>query len=73
MSNKELMFDAGVRVSEGAALWLEDGADRFVRRNNIEPRKDVVVYQSSDALCGGKSLLEAGVQHCGIISALCGA
>ena len=63
------MFDAGVWVSEGAVLRLEDGADVFVRCNNVEPREDVVVRQSSDALHCGKSLLEAGVEHCGVVSA----
>ena len=36
-------FDAGVRVGEGAALWLEDRADAFVWGDHVEPHKEVVV------------------------------
>ena len=54
MTDKELMFDASIRVRKGAALWLEDGVDTFVRRHDVEPCKEVVIHQSNDALCCGK-------------------
>jgi hypothetical protein len=53
-SDEELLFDAGVRVGEGAALWLEDWVNAFVRRNDVEPCEEVVIRQSNDALHGGK-------------------
>ena len=64
MPNEELMLDAGARVGEGTALWLEDGANAFVQGDNIEPHKEVVVSQSNDVLCGVKRLLEAGIEGC---------
>ena len=52
--DEELLFDAGVRVGEDTALWLEDGSDTFVGRDNIEPCKEVVVCESNDAFRGGE-------------------
>ena len=43
MSNEELLFNAGIQVGEGTALWLEDGSDALVGRNDVETCKEVVV------------------------------
>ena len=63
------MFNAGVRVGEGTALWLEDRGDAFVRGDHVEPREEVVVRQSNDALCGGEGLPEAHIECRGIVTA----
>jgi hypothetical protein len=47
MSNEELSFDAGVRVGEGTALWLEDRADALVGHDNVETCEEVVVRESN--------------------------
>ena len=64
-----LVFDAGVEVSEGTALWLQDGADALVRHDDVEPCKEVVVCQSNGMLHGGMGLLEAGVKYCSVVIA----
>ena len=43
MPDEELLFDSGVRVSERAALWLEDGSNVPVGRYNVEACKEAVV------------------------------
>jgi len=68
MPEEELVFEAGVGVHEGTALGLEDGADALVRGDDVETRKEVVVHQSNDALCGGEGLPEASIQCCIIIT-----
>jgi hypothetical protein len=70
MPEEELVFDTGVGVHDGTALRLEDGADAPVKGDNVEPRKEVVVCQSNDALHGGEGLPKASFEHCGIIVAL---
>ena len=53
MPDEELLFDAGVRVGEGTALWLEDGSDTLVGRDDVEPCEEVVVRESNDTFrCG---------------------
>jgi hypothetical protein len=54
MPNKEFLFDAGVWVGEGTALWLEDGLDVFVGRDDVEPCEEVVVRESNDTFRGGE-------------------
>jgi hypothetical protein len=53
VTHEVLEFGPGVGISEGAALGLEDGADALVGHNHVEPRKEVVVCKSDDALRGG--------------------
>ena len=43
MPDKELLFDPGVLVRECAALWLEDGSDAFVGRDDVEACEEAVV------------------------------
>jgi len=52
--DKELSFDAGVQVGEGTALWLEDGADALVGRDDIETCEVVAVRESNDPFHGGE-------------------
>ncbi len=61
---EELMFEAGVRVHEGAALKLEDGVDAFVWGDDVETCKEAVVCQSNNVFIGGEGLPEAGVHPC---------
>ena len=41
--NEDLLFDSGVRIGECAALWLEDGPDALVGRDDVEACKEAVV------------------------------
>jgi hypothetical protein len=50
--NEKLLFDAGVRIGEGTALWLEDGADTIVGSDDVEPSEEVVVCESNDMFHG---------------------
>ena len=43
MPDKELLFDPGVRVGECEALWLEDGLDALVGRDDVEACEEAVV------------------------------
>ena len=54
MSDEELVFVTGFWVTEGAALWLEDGTDAFVGHEDVEPCEEVVVCEGNDALRSGK-------------------
>jgi hypothetical protein len=47
MPNQELVFDASVGVGDGAALWLDDGADAFVRCDDVEICTKFVICQSN--------------------------
>ena len=49
MLDKELLFNASVRISEGTALRLEyEGT--LVGHDDIEPCDEVVVHESNDVL-----------------------
>ena len=52
--DEERLFDSGVRVGESAALWLEDGPDVLVGRDDVEACKEAVVRESNDAFCCGE-------------------
>jgi len=54
MPDEELLFDSGVRVGECAALWLEDGSDALVGRDDVEACEEAVVRESNDAFRGGE-------------------
>ena len=69
MPNEELVFKSGVGVRGGTVLWLEDGVHALVRGDDVETGKEVVVRQGDDALRGLEGLLEAGVEHRGIVAA----
>ena len=52
--DEKLLFNAGVRIGEGTVLWLEDGADALVGRDDVETCEEVVVHESNDTFRGGE-------------------
>ena len=62
VADEVLVLDAHIGVGEGAALWLEDGADMLVWHDHVETREQVVVRQRSDTLGRGETSAEAGVE-----------
>jgi hypothetical protein len=60
------LFDPGVWVRECAALWLEDGSDAFVGRDDVEACEEAVVGESNDAFCGGKGLTKTSIERRGV-------
>lgn len=54
VSDEELLLDASIRVDEGTAVWLDDGSDALVGRDDVETCEEVVVRESNDTFHGGK-------------------
>ena len=68
MAEEELLFEAGVNISKGAALGLEEWGEAFSRRDDIKSHKEVVVCKGNDTLGCSEGLEEDNALHGGVFS-----
>ena len=66
VADEVLKFNPGVGVSERAALWLEDGSDAPVGRDDVEACEEAVVRESNDAFRSGERFSKTCVKRRGV-------
>ena len=64
--DEEFLLDSGVWFGERAALWLEDGSDAPVGRDDVEACEEAVVRESNDAFRSGERFSKTCVKRRGV-------